>query len=137
MEPTSVVRLICFALFFLSAEASGLRSRRGHAHHARTNSVESNINSPKTHQVLLNGGQCKVPLPPETKAPKLNIWDNLHRGTANDIQKWLTKEAPELNLTHATYSTHGNYISSVDLMQPNKTDVCCYERSPQTSTWNA
>ncbi|KAK3712173.1 hypothetical protein LTR37_009264, partial [Vermiconidia calcicola] len=61
---------------------------------------------------------CTIPLPPEVKAPKKNVWDFLTRTESHDIAKWLaTQKFP--NTTEV-------YRTGAELMLPNKTDVLQY-----------
>lgn len=62
---------------------------------------------------------CTIPLAPEVKAPKKNVWDFLTRTESHDIAKWLaTQKFP--NTTEV-------YRTGAELMVPNKTDVSAYE----------
>ena len=115
-----VFLLIVIALSSLSVEAVERRRPRN-PHHARTASFEYNVNSPNTQESVLGGARCEIPLPPEVKAPKNNIWDHLHSSQGEEVKKWLKKQ-PELNISGG-YSDHKNYISTIQLMQPNKSDV--------------
>ncbi|KUI54194.1 Membrane primary amine oxidase [Cytospora mali] len=70
-------------------------------------------------------------------APKANVWADLTKIEANDILSFLVKEWAELNVTSTPQNPPGNYIYSVETLQPNKSDVLSYlhEDGAQPQRW--
>ncbi|ROV98725.1 hypothetical protein VMCG_06798 [Cytospora schulzeri] len=67
--------------------------------------------------------------PPSTvrfSAPKTNVWADLTKTEAEDILTFLVKEWADQNVTRAPQNPPGNYIYSVETLQPNKSDVLSY-----------
>ena len=112
--------VICIALLVFSSEVCAARNRhwRGHGSRRFTDLAQEYADYPSSHEYLLGGAKCEIPLPPETKAPKKNIWDFLSKKESHDVQKWLMRQK-ELNLTSRKVE-----IFDVKPMTPNKTDVC-------------
>lgn len=69
-----------------------------------------------------------APAPPAAQfsAPKANVWADLTRAEADDVLSFLVKEWADLNVTASPQSPPGNYIYSVETLQPNKSDVVSY-----------
>ena len=74
-------------------------------------------NEKSPYERLLPGAGCQIPLPPEIKAPKRNVWAHLTHTEGHQISKFLHGQK-ELNLTR-----RNNYIYDMQLTSPNKTDV--------------
>ncbi|KAH8898218.1 amine oxidase catalytic domain-containing protein [Thozetella sp. PMI_491] len=81
-----------------------------------------------------NGGQnpLKLSRPAQNgrkssfKAPRRNLWADLDQHDASEIYGFLLKEWADLNLTKNPASTADNYIYTVELLRPNKTDATSY-----------
>lgn len=59
-------------------------------------------------------------------APKANVWADLTKAEADDILGFLVREWADLNVTSAPQSPPGNYIYSLETLQPNKSNVLSY-----------
>ncbi|KAK7737303.1 hypothetical protein SLS53_006606 [Cytospora paraplurivora] len=59
-------------------------------------------------------------------APKANVWADLGKSEADDIVGFLVREWADLNVTSTPQSPPGNYIYSIETLQPNKSDVLSY-----------
>ena len=73
-----------------------------------------------SHEHLLGGAGCEIPLPPTIKAPKKNVWHGLAREDTHQVEKFVMRQK-ELEMTNRK-----NYVSDVEFMTPNKSDVCQY-----------
>ena len=133
MGPASVLWVLCSALTLFSLDASAARNRPRKLLHDQ-NPTKEYLRYQSSHDHLLGGAGCEVPLPPEVTAPKKNIWLGLTGKDNEEVQKWLYKQK-ELNLTRTVGFSYGvgygngpgsnqNRILNVDSMPPNKTDVC-------------
>lgn len=59
-------------------------------------------------------------------APRANVWADLTKPEADDILSFLVKEWADQNVTSTPQNPPGNYIYSVETLQPNKSDVLSY-----------
>ncbi|KAH8586808.1 copper amine oxidase [Bisporella sp. PMI_857] len=78
----------------------------------------------KSHQERQTGNPVCAVTQPTTKAPRKNIWACLTNQEVTEAIDFLYK-SNELNLTK-TGGSWDNSIVSIDLLQPNKTDVLPY-----------
>lgn len=126
MGGASVLRIVCIAFALLSLVASGARHHPRSIPHAR-NPSKLFMDYESSHEHLLVGAGCEVPLPPEIHAPKKNVWAHLSRTESEQIMKWVMGQK-ELNLT-----SQKNEVEDVQLMTPNKTNVCPIVRGSKNS----
>lgn len=112
MRATTAMRNI-FTGFLLFAVATD--GRRLHKHVQGGASVAGYLNADYTspYDTLSAEAACVVPLPPQVKAPKKNVWAFLTRTEAREVTKWLAKQ----KFSNATV------FSGAQLMTPNKTAV--------------
>ncbi|ROW13632.1 hypothetical protein VPNG_04501 [Cytospora leucostoma] len=67
-----------------------------------------------------------VPTGASFSAPKANVWADLTKSEADDILGFLVREWADLNVTSTPQNPPGNYIYSIETLQPNKSDVSSY-----------
>jgi hypothetical protein len=72
------------------------------------------------YDALLAGAACTVPLPPQVKAPKKNVWSAITRQEQDDVGKFLHKQ-------HFPNTTSVSAVG-IDLVAPNKSEVCNHAR---------
>jgi len=60
------------------------------------------------------------------KARKQNVWSELTDQEASEVNEFIVKEYPELNLTEHPKSAGDNFIYFVETLRPNKTDALAY-----------
>ncbi|QIW96999.1 hypothetical protein AMS68_002517 [Peltaster fructicola] len=59
-------------------------------------------------------------------APKRNIWADLSEDEAAEVTSFLFKHFAPLNLTHHPHNSRDNYINTIEVLRPNKTDAASY-----------
>lgn len=59
-------------------------------------------------------------------APKINIWAELTEDEASQVSDFILKTCTHLNLTTHPHSSRDNFINSIEILRPNKTDAVPY-----------
>jgi hypothetical protein len=100
-----------FTALLLLTSAHARRQPHLNKHRAAVAARNPDYTGP--YDALSAEAACTVPLPPEVKAPKKNVWAFLTRDEKRDVKQWLAKQ-------HFSNTT---YTGGAELMTPNKTDV--------------
>ena len=128
--------MLCFALLCIlllsTVSSAESESRSGHRRHrGRRSHIERLPQLSKAHirpqkQHAVNGSECIEAKPGVIKAPKKNVWAQLHGNETEAVMHWLHQQK-DLDLAReGSYSTHKNLLDDVELQIPNKTDVLSY-----------